>query len=160
MSCSGPALLLGPHHNNYDGVASSITSCLSVRLSVCVSVLSKSVNIFVWTIFGIIYSEWEILIKIAWVSDKREPSVSYRLKYTNEDRWAKNEDSATSLQLQFLFSSLSSLSSFFPFFPYIFTTTTKPVIFTTLTTTTKSIIFTFLTTTTSHFTFTTLTTNT
>ena len=45
---------LGPHHNNYDGVATSVTSCLSVRLSVCPSVClcpSKSVNFFVLTIF-------------------------------------------------------------------------------------------------------------
>ena len=35
---------LGPHHNNYDGVASSVTSCLSVRLSDCPT--SKCVNFF------------------------------------------------------------------------------------------------------------------
>ena len=52
--------LLGPHHNNYDGVASSVTSCLSVRLSVCprVRLSAKCVRNFAWTNFGHIHSDW------------------------------------------------------------------------------------------------------
>ena len=37
--------LLGPHQNNYDGVASSVTLCLSVRLSVVLSVRPQNVYI-------------------------------------------------------------------------------------------------------------------